>query len=123
MKTPEYYTAKYQPETIACANKIEEGSVSQQSHAIGMLKGEPIIVAMDAMLRYVKAYEKRFDEKISTDYVFSGHVKDVIDGLAELLNGDGAVAWEMGRTTDSKDNVALYKMRDAVYEAAGFEKL
>ena len=82
------------------------GTIASASHQRGMDNAEPLIVAMDSMLRYAKAFERAYGSKVGADGVLGKEYARVISGLRGLLNGNGAVAMERERgiTTDSKDN-------------------
>lgn len=94
----------WQEETEAEFDKVPSGTVAAQSMALGRVGREPLLVAMDAMLRYAKAYRKAFDSPVGDDGFLGSYYTDAISGVRGLLNGDGAVAMERGISTDSKDN-------------------
>jgi hypothetical protein len=113
----------WQPETVKLCEKLERmapGTISEQSHRIGRTEGEPLLVCLDGVLRYAKAYRKHFDGPLSEDGFLGPAWLKVAMGLRELLNGDGAVAMETGRTTDSKDNGTADGIFMAALKAAGF---
>lgn len=110
----------YQPETIAQVTKLTPGTIAHQSHLLGMHSAEPLIVALDSMIRYAKAHKARFESPLAEDYFLGPQWLEAVKGIRALLNGDGAVAHELGRTTDSKDNGACEGMFWAALEAAGF---
>lgn len=111
-----------QPETRLALAKIPKGTVNEQSAILGINGGEPLLFAMDGLLRYAKAYEKRFGGKLASDGVLGDYWLDAIKGLKGLLNGDGVVALERGITTDSKDNGAIEDIFWAAIKAAGFSE-
>lgn len=110
----------YQPETIAKVATLTPGTIAYQSHLLGMHSAEPLIVALDSMIRYAKAHKARFESPLADDYVLGPQWLDALKGLRGLLNGNGAVAHELGRTSDSKDNGACEAMFWAALEAAGY---
>lgn len=114
-------TTKLQLETWAAFEKVPGGTVAKQSAALGIEGQEPIVCAMDGMIRYAKTYAKRYDRKIGEDYVLGPEFASVIKGLRGLLNGDGAVAMETGRSTDSKDNGMVEAMYWTACELAGLD--
>ncbi len=93
-----------QPETRAEIRKLPHGTVSEASMRLGVANNEPLLVAMDAMLRYAKAYSTRNEALLGSDRFLSDPYFEAIKGIRALLNGDGAVAMERNITTDSKDN-------------------
>lgn len=111
-----------QSETNQALGKIPHGTVAQASAFLGMRNGEPLIFAMDALLRYAKAYERRNEGKLSNDGVLGPCWLAAATGLRGLLNGDGAVAMEMGVSTDSKDNGVIEEIFWEAMAAAGFEE-
>jgi hypothetical protein len=111
---------RYQSETLGQLNRVPEGTVSKQSMNLGMANDEPLLVAMDAMLRYAKAYRKEYRSNLAEDGVLGIEYLQAINGLRGLLNGNGAVAMEKGITTDSKDNGALEAIFWYAIEAGGF---
>lgn len=107
---------------MAQASKLPEKSVSYQSHYIGMANTEPLIVCMDALIRYAKAHQKRFDSQLAEDYVLGPEWLSAAKAVRALLNGDGAVAHELERNTDSKDNGAVEGMFWDAMKIAGFKE-
>lgn len=93
-----------QPETLELLKTLKPGTVAHESMIIGRERGEPIFHALDGMLRYAKAHKTRYESELSEDPVLGGFFLEVVKGLRGLLDGDGAVALEMNRSTDSKDN-------------------
>jgi hypothetical protein len=83
---------------------------------------EPLIVMMDALIRYAKAHEKRFESKLAEDYVLGPLWLNAAKGVRGLLNGDGALAHEEGWNTDSKDNGAVEGMFWDAMALAGFKE-
>lgn len=99
---------------------ITEGTVSAQSHALGMRCAEPLIIMLDSLEKYAASYRKRFGSPLAEDYVLGESWVRALKGVRELLNGDGAVAMSMARVLDSKDNGACKAMFWAALETAGF---
>ena len=110
----------FQSESVAAMDKVPAGTVASQSLCRGIVGAEPLLIAMDGLLRYAKAYEKRFEGKLAADYVLGDEWLAVAKGIRALLNGDGAVAMERGITTDSKDNGVVEEMFWAALSAAGY---
>jgi hypothetical protein len=120
MQTPHSTFYKYSPETVAAANKLAIKTVDEQAHKKGMMEGEPLTVAFDALLKYAEAYRIRFESPLSGDFVLGVYWLDAIKGLHGLLNGDGANALKRGITTDSKSNGALESVYWSAMDMAGF---
>ena len=113
-------SSRLQSETLNAIDKLDRNCVYMRSVKLGIVESEPLLVAMDGLLRYAKAYEKRFEGKLADDYVLGDYWADAIKGLHGLLNGDGAVAMEKGITTDSKSNGVIEEVYHAALKAAGF---
>lgn len=114
-------TYTYQREADIALARLTPNTIDEQSHKLGMMNAEPITVCIDSLLRYARAYSARFDgEKLANDGVLGRYWLDSIKAIRGLCNGDGAVAYERGRTTDSKSNGAVESMFWAAIEAAGF---
>src|SRR3970040_819289 len=111
---------KYQKETLEEYHKITNGTMAQQSMRLGLAEAEPLLVAMDAMLRYAKAYKKAYDAKLFEDGVLGPEFGMAIAGIRGLLNGNGAVAMERNITTDSKDNGVIESLYWKCCEVGGF---
>lgn len=120
MKTPHSTLFRYSAETIAHANRIPVGVVNEHSHKMGMTEGEPLIVAMDCLLKYAEAYRLRFEAPLAEDQVLGEWWMDSIKSLRKLLNGDGAIAMRLNITIDSKDNSAVEGMFWDALNHAGF---
>lgn len=112
----------FQPESASAALRVPSGQPDHDSHYLGLDQGEPLIVAMDGLLRYAKAYQTRIGGKLANDAVLGVYWLEAIKGLHGLLNGDGAVAMELDRTTDSKSNGAVESVYQAALKVAGFNE-
>ena len=115
---------KYQNETLAELSKLHRiapRTVAEQSMNLGIANDEPLLVAMDAMLRYAKAYRKRFESGVGDDGVLGPCFADAINGVRGLLDGDGAVAMERNITTDSKDNGVIESLYWECCKVAGLD--
>lgn len=110
-----------QSETAAALAKVPANTVAKQSANLGVTHGEPLLVAMDAMIRYAKAYKRRYEENLGEDGVLGEEFGKAISGLRALLNGDGAVAMERDITTDSKDNGVIEEMYWQACKIAGLD--
>lgn len=122
MKTPHSTFYRYTAETIAHANKLPVGTVSEQAHKYGMEQGEPLLIAMDAMLKYAQTYRNRFEGSLSEDNVLGPYWLDAVKGLRKLLNGDGQVAMAKDISTDTKDNGCIEGLFWDALKAAGFKE-
>ncbi len=122
MKTPHSTLYRYSAEAVAAANRLPSGTVSEQAHKDGMLNGEPLIVMIDALLKYAEAYEIRFEAKLAEDYVLGPEWIMAAKAIRALLNGDGANAMKRNISTDSKDNGCLESMFWDALRFAGFEE-
>jgi hypothetical protein len=112
---------RYQEETIQEIRKLTDGTIAARSAQLGAHNDEPLLVAMDAMLRYAKAYRRHFDSNVGDDGVLGPCFVDAIKGIRGLLNGDGAVAMEKDITTDSKDNGVIEALYWHCCEVAGLD--
>lgn len=113
---------RYRNQTEIILTEVPAGTVSRQSHLIGISECEPLIITMDSMIRYAEAYEKRFEQSLVDEPVLCEAFIEVIKGIRGLLNGDGAVAMERNITTDSKDNGAVEAMFWEAVHAAGLKE-
>lgn len=100
---------------------LKYGTVAFESMQLGLKENEPLLTAMDGMLRYAKAYRKHFDSPLGEDGVLGSEFAKVISGLRGLLNGDGAVAMERDITTDSKDNGVIEALYCECCKVAGID--
>ena len=110
----------HQLETLQHYLKLEKGSMAQAAHKKGLKENEPIIVAMDAMIRYAKAHKKAYDIPLSFDWVLGPNWLEIVKGIRGLCDGDGAVAMENEITTDSKDNGCIEGMFWDALNIAGY---
>lgn len=122
MKTPHSTQYRYTPETIAHANRLPAGTISEHAHKYGMEQGEPLLVAMDALLKYAQTYRRRFDGALSDDHVLGKPWLRAVEGIRDLLNGDGQIAMAKDLATDTKDNGCIESLFWDAVRAAGFEK-
>lgn len=81
----------YAPETLAEIAKTRKQCPGTQAaaaldHAQGF--GQPLLVAMDALLRAAKDHTKRFEQKLAEDYVLGPPWLAAAKGVRALLNGD-----------------------------------
>jgi len=100
--------------------KIPAGTVALQSHTFGAQNAEPLIIILDSLIRYAKSHRTRFGFPLSEDYVLGPEFLSALTGARGLLGGNGAVAHERGRGTDSKDNGACEGMFWDAMSAGGF---
>lgn len=113
---------RYTEATRKAYDSVPDGTVAFDAHRRGIVEGEPLIVGLDALIRYAQAYKKRFDAPLADDGVLGPAWLAAAQGLRALLNGDGTIAMERGITTDSKDNGACEAMFWSALAAAGFEE-
>lgn len=112
---------KLQPETLAAIAKVPAGTIAAVSMNLGVHESEPLLTAMDAMIRYAKAYRKAYETPVGEDGVLGDYFAHAISGLRKLLNGNGAVAMERGYSTDSKDNGVIESMFWTACDIAGLD--
>lgn len=122
MKTPHSTLYRYSAETVAAANRIPLGCVNEYSHKLGMERGEPIIVMLDCLLKYAEAHHVRYNSTLAEDHVLGDIWLSALKSVHGLLDGDGAVAMMLGRTTDSKDNGACESVFADCLRMAGFDR-
>jgi hypothetical protein len=115
-------SVRLQPETNKAIDKVPVGTMAEQSMNLGLVGAEPLLLAMDGLLRYAKAYSRRFEGQLAEDYVLGPEWLAAAKGIRGLLNGDGAVAMERGITTDSKSNGVIEEMFWAALGIAGFKE-
>lgn len=120
MKTPHSTLYRYSAETIAAANKIPLGTIDENSHKYGMENGEPLIVAMDCLLKYAEAYQVRYESKLADDDVLGDCWLDAAKGIRRLLDGNGAIATKRNISTDTKSNGSVEEMFWSAMALAGF---
>ncbi len=113
-------TTQLQPETVSAIHRLTQGTVSTDAMRFGVRRAEPLLLGLDGLLRYAKAYGARFEQALATDAVLGTHWLAAAQGLRGLLNGDGAAAYEADRRTDSKDNGVLEAVFWAALREAGF---
>ena len=113
-------TVKPQPETVSAMLKLKRGTVAESSNYLGLSNGEPLLIAMDGLLRYAKAYARQYEGELKDDCVLGPQWLEAAKAIRALLNGDGAVAMERGITTDSKDNGVIESVFWAAMGIAGF---
>lgn len=113
---------KYQHETTLIHNSIPENSVARQSNHLGMMQCEPIIVILDGLLRYARAYEKRYEAPISNELPLCENFIDALKGVRAMLSWYGAIALERNINTDSKDNGACEQLFWYAVKAAGLKE-
>lgn len=112
----------YDPVTVAELHKLPAGTVSEADHRFGMEHCEPLIIAMDSLIRYAKAYRTAYFSKLADDGVLGNYWLDAAKSIRRLLNGNGAEAYTHRRGTDSKDNGAVESMFWAALGIAGFSE-
>lgn len=120
MKTPHSTVYRYAPETIAECNKLTPGTIAEQAHKLGMERGEPLIIAMDALLKYAQAYRDHFESNLANDMVLGDEWLASLKGIRGLLNGDGAIGMIRNISTDTKDNGCVEAMFWTALKTAGF---
>ena len=86
------------------SSKLKPGCVAMQSHIRGTSNQEPLTFGLAGMVQYAQAYKARHETKLCEDYVLGPLFLQTLTGLRGVLNGDGAIAMQLGVSTDSKDN-------------------
>lgn len=112
-------TRQTEERSIELLNKCGN-TVAGESHLFGLNRDEPLVFILDGLLRYAKAYQTRFGGLLASDYVLGPSWLQAAIGVRELLNGDGVVAMETERGTDSKDNGFCEAIFWDAMKAAGF---
>jgi hypothetical protein len=90
---PEHNEEKtmYSHETMAEVAKVQKQCPGTQAAAAlqhAVTYQQPLLTAMDALLRAAKDYSERFDSKLADDYVLGPPWLDAIKGVRRLLDGD-----------------------------------
>jgi hypothetical protein len=101
--------------------KLRPGTVAADDVLRGIAGHEPLLFAMDGMLRYARAYQKSYGRTVREDSLLGDYFRDVIRGIRGLLNGPGAVAMEQGIETDSKNNGVIESLYWLACKAAGLD--
>lgn len=114
-------TIQLQRETLEAISKLNSGTVDEASMRLGIRNGEPLLVVLDALLRYAKAYSKAYGQLSDDGYLGDAYFK-AVEAIHDLLNGDGAVSMEKGITTDSKCNGVLEDIYQAALVVSGFQE-
>lgn len=99
---------------------IAPNSVNLESHELGFKYAEPIIVIADALIRYAKAHNKKYEAKLADDYILGPGWLGCLRCVKTLLDGDGAVAMETGRSADTKDKGIVFQMLEEAVKISGF---
>ncbi len=111
---------RLQQESIKQSKVLKCNTIAYQSYKLGLVYKEPLLYAMDGMLRYAKAYKKHFENNLANDSVLGENWLSAVKGLRGLLNGNGVVAMEKDITTDSKDNGLIEGIFWDAIKVAGF---
>ena len=114
-------TVYLQPETMTALDGVPAGTVNARSARLGLYEGEPLLVIADALLSYAKAYKARFDGPVFKDGVSGDAFLEMTRGLKVFLDFDGGVALRRGITTDSKDNLSILHVIEAICKEAGID--
>jgi hypothetical protein len=121
---PLQYSAGYQPETIEAMERLATQcprTRAFQEAKLGMSEAEPLLVMMDAAIRYIKAYTKENDRKMVDDCMAAPEIRSILSGIRGFLNFNGGVAYEKGITTDSKDNGMIESLFWKACDLAGID--
>lgn len=121
MRIPHSTQYQYTDATLDAARKLGSGTIAERDHKDGLRNGEPLIVAMDALLKYAQAYRVRYECGISEDGVLGDEWLAAVKGVRGLLNGDGAIGLTSQHgLRDSKDNGCVESVFWAALDAAGY---
>lgn len=126
MKLPTWSRYNWQDETLKAHAIINEGTIAAQEARLGIVNCDPLYCIADGLLRHAKAHAERYAGTIAdTCLVTHDAFKDILSGLNQLNNCNGAVALELanenGYSKDSKDSGALSSMIENVCIAAGID--
>lgn len=109
----------YQHETTLVHNALPVDSVARRENHNGMMRNEPIIIMLDSLLRYARAYRKRFEHNVADETALKEYFVGALTGVRGMLSWQGAVANELGHSRDSKDNGAMDQLFFLVTKEAG----
>lgn len=113
-------TYTLQPETQKHIGKIPAGCQDGAAMEFGRMTNEPLLIGLDGMLRYAKAYKNRYERNLSEDYLLGPAWLKTIKGYRALLNGIGASAMETENVSDSFSGGALEGVFWDCLSAAGY---
>jgi len=112
---------QYQEETIQAYRKLTEGTQAWHDHQQGLMWEEPCIVLIDSLLKYARAYRKRYGRALRDEAKLKEIWLKAAVNVRRLFEHRGAVATEWDITTrgDSKDNGCLEEVFWKAMEVAG----
>ncbi len=91
-------------------SKLNPKTVSFDEMLFGMRNDEPLLCILNDVLKYCKAFLKRYEYPIGKSYFESKQIQCILDSVGELLNCQGGVALDRGASRDSKDNSIMYNI-------------
>ena len=108
-------------ETKQEIDKLTPGTIAVESMRVGRIYDEPLLICMDGLLRYAKAYRKAYGAGVGEDGFLGPCFINAIKGIRGLLDGQGAVAMEYDLSTDSKDNGVIESLFWLCCKEAGLD--
>ena len=108
-------------ETKQEIDKLTPGTIAAESMRVGRIHDEPLLICMDSLLRYAKAYRKAYAAPVGDDGFLGPCFADAIKGIRGLLNGQGAAAMEHDIFIDSKDNGVIEALYWICCKEAGLD--
>jgi len=112
---------QYQEETIQAYRKLTEGTQAWENHQHGLMWEEPCIVLIDSLLKYARAYRKRYGRPLRDEAQLKEIWLKVAVNVRRLFEYQGAVSmeWSINTGADSKDNGCLEEVFWRAMEEAG----
>lgn len=96
-------------------------SIANQENERGVNGHEPVMIIMDSLIRYAKAYRKCRDAQLASEAHLVDYFSEILNGTHRLLDWNGAIAMERGTSCDPKDNGVVEAMFWKACEIAGID--
>lgn len=104
-------------------------AVAARDALISIQNAEPVLVMLDAAIKWAKAYRARFERPVSEDSMAAQEIGAILAGARALHNFDGAKKMERDARnldapsdwTDSKENGMLESLYWTACEIAGID--
>jgi hypothetical protein len=117
---PKLRNMNYHPIILKAFDKLPLESNDHKQAVWGMNRAEPLLELFNSILQYMQAYQKAYNAKIATDGVLGSSTLQILEGIKELLNGQGGTAMLYGNTTDSKANGMMYDIYQEALILGGY---
>ena len=122
MNLPPFQYYRWQKESNDAFRTAGNSGRAFQEMLTGVKGLEPQLIILDSIIRYAKAYERRYGHKITEEGTLFDSFSDMLNGVHNFMCYQGAIALESDSSFDSKDNGVMEIMFNKACDVCGLNR-